>query len=183
MATLRVRDATPADARRIAEIHVAAWKVGYHDLVPAVLLEKMTVESRMPGWRTMLEGGGDAPSYVLVAESGDSLIGWCTVQTPARDVDATREVGELAGLYVHPDAWRTGAGRALTSEALQRLRAAGCTQVTAWVFEGNARARAFYATFGLLPDGTELLHAASGLQQIRLRSRDLTSRRATTQAP
>jgi GNAT superfamily N-acetyltransferase len=70
---------------------------------------------------------------------------------------------------VHPDAWRTGIGRALMDVALGDLRAAGWRWVTLWVLAENQQARAFYARFGFPPDGAEMTDERSGEKEIRLR--------------
>ena len=72
------------------------------------------------------------------------------------------ETGELYTLYVSPAHWSTGAGRALTDAALDRLRAAGCRRVVLWTLTENARARRFYAKAGFAPDGAINVLAALG---------------------
>ena len=58
----------------------------------------------------------------------------------------------------------------LLAAAVSRLREAGWRDVVLWVFGENARACAFYATFGFQPDGSETRHEwAGGQTAIRLR--------------
>jgi GNAT superfamily N-acetyltransferase len=40
---------------------------------------------------------------------------------PSRDDDEEDRVAEIGAIYVHPDAWRTGIGRALMDVALGDL--------------------------------------------------------------
>jgi GNAT superfamily N-acetyltransferase len=60
----------------------------------------------------------------------------------------------LDGLYVLPQWWSRGVGRALHDEVLDRLRADGCERCHLWVLEGNERARRFYERLGWAENGT-----------------------------
>lgn len=43
---MKVRMATPEDVRSIAEIHVAAWRAAYRDLMPQAFLDQVSVDKR-----------------------------------------------------------------------------------------------------------------------------------------
>jgi GNAT superfamily N-acetyltransferase len=60
----------------------------------------------------------------------------------------------LDGLYVQPQWWSRGVGRALHDEVLDRLRAEGCQRCHLWVLEDNDRARQFYERLGWAENGT-----------------------------
>ena len=164
---LAVRRARPADAAAIAGVHVRAWQIGYRGLVPDAILDAMSVREREARWGEILDRD-DAASYTLVAERGRHLIGFCSIIAPSRDEDAGARTAEVAAIYVEPDAWRTGAGSALLSAALQGLRDDGWHAVTLWGFAANARARTFYERFGFALDGREELDERSGQQEVRL---------------
>ena len=76
--------------------------------------------------------------------------------------------GELYALFVHPDHWGVGAGRALADAACADLRAAGCTTVNLWVLEANTRARRFYAKYGFEDTGDRGRSSLNELPEIRL---------------
>jgi ribosomal protein S18 acetylase RimI-like enzyme len=61
--------------------------------------------------------------------------------------------GEIYVIYVHPTAWRQGAGTALLDQALRHLRADGFREAVLWVLPGNQRAIAFYEAAGFVADG------------------------------
>ncbi len=84
----------------------------------------------------------------MVAEEGSDVIGFVSIG-PSRD---ERGVGELYAIYVHPDWWGTGAGRALIARGEQELGAA-YAEATLWVLDDNPRARAFYEAGGWSGDG------------------------------
>lgn len=49
-----IRLATVNDARRIAEVHVAAWKTTYREIFPASVLETLSVDKREASWQEIL---------------------------------------------------------------------------------------------------------------------------------
>ena len=40
-----IRDAEPADARALAQIRVASWRMAYAGIVPGAILERMDLEN------------------------------------------------------------------------------------------------------------------------------------------
>jgi GNAT superfamily N-acetyltransferase len=60
----------------------------------------------------------------------------------------------LDGLYVLPEWWSRGVGRALHDEVLERLRTDGCERCHLWVLDDNHRARRFYERLGWAENGT-----------------------------
>jgi len=150
--TGRVRPATEADARSIAEVHVRAWRWAYRELLPAAHLAGLSVDARAQMWRRSL--AAPAPSTRLLVWDQDGGIRGFVAYGPARDEDApARESGKLYALYLDEDLLGRGAGRALHDAALDALRAAGFAGAVLWVLEDNARGRAFYARRGWAPDG------------------------------
>jgi ribosomal protein S18 acetylase RimI-like enzyme len=164
---VEVRRAVPEDAAAIAAVHVRAWQIAYRGLMPAALLDGLSIEQREQGWRETLIG--EVSLTVYVAVENRAVVGFCAVATPGRDDDAGDGVAEIAAINVDPDVWRTGVGRALIDVALEDLRANGWRWVTLWVLTENQRAREFYARFGFEPDGAEITHEASGASEVRFR--------------
>ena len=79
-------------------------------------------------------------------------------------------MAELYALYVHPDWWSTGTGRALMDRSLARVCAAGYMSITLWVLRDNARARRFYGRAGFAADGARhVLDDLGGVTEIRYR--------------
>jgi GNAT superfamily N-acetyltransferase len=116
-------------------------------------------------WRDQL-----ADVDVLVAQTTGQpgLTGFAALAVPARDVDETG-VGEVTALYVDPDRWRGGVGRALIDAAAAELREEGCDVAVVWCLEGNSRGLAFYAALGFADDGGR--RAFDGFPEVRLRAR------------
>jgi GNAT superfamily N-acetyltransferase len=59
---LTIRRATAADARAIAGVHVASWRVGYRGLVSQQKLDRLDVDEREQRWKEWI---GDAMHEAL----------------------------------------------------------------------------------------------------------------------
>ena len=99
-------------------------------------------------------------ALVLVAEL-ESLLGFCA-SGPSRDADATLATGEITALYVEPERWRTGIGRALIEATLRSAPERNFAKLTLWVLSGNLPARRFYEASGFSADGVTKAELRSG---------------------
>jgi GNAT superfamily N-acetyltransferase len=156
-----VRRATVADARDIADVHVRAWQVAYRHAFPAAKLDALTVDEREERWRRSLE-----EQTVFVAEDGGTVVGWASAGA-SRDADGE---GELYGLYVAPEAWGRGAGRALIGQVEAEL-ARNHPEAILWVLEDNPRARRFYEQAGWGLDGARKRDVFLGVEVDEVRYR------------
>lgn len=155
-------DATPDDAEAVLAVKDASWREAYAHLLPADFLAHGLGASpdRAERWRRFLAPEG--PGRFALVRSGGRLVGFAGAG-PARDEDApTAE--ELYTVYVLAEMHGTGAALALIERVL------GGQPACLWVFEGNARARAFYAKLGFVPDGSRALDEIGGtaLYEIRM---------------
>jgi GNAT superfamily N-acetyltransferase len=152
--TGRVRPATAADARSIADVHVRAWRWAYRELLPTAHLAALSVDAREQLWLRSL--AAPAPTTHLLVWDQDGGIRGFVAYGPARDEDpGAREAGKIYALYLDEELLGHGAGRALHDAALGALRGAGFTGAVLWVLEDNARGRAFYGQQGWAPDGLQ----------------------------
>ncbi|NUR99962.1 MAG: GNAT family N-acetyltransferase [Kribbellaceae bacterium] len=145
-------------------MRVASWRGAFTGLVPQDFLDAMDPAAIAASWVDSIAAGR---SRIHVALRDDHVIGYAGVG-PERDPEAPPNTGELYALFVHPDHWGTGAGRALADAACADLRAVGCTNVRLWVLEANIRARTFYTRYGFM-ETTDRTHSSLGnLPEIRL---------------
>jgi len=149
-ATLRIRKATPEDARSVAEVHVGSWRHAYRWMLPDAYLDRLSVDDREAMWR---EAFADEASGAFVAEAGGRIVGFASFG-PSRDQDASADIGEIPAIYVEPSVLGGGVGRELMGAATAALRDAGYRRATLWVLEANERARRFYGKAGWTWDGT-----------------------------
>jgi len=167
---VQLRWASVEDARGVATVHVDAWRAAYPGLVPQEVLDGLSVETRTEGWTRWIGASlaDDDHHRLLVAEEGGRVLGWASFGA-GRD-EGAEGLGELAGLYVHPDAWARSVGRALITRATEELAALGFGSAYLWVLRGNERAGRFYERQGWLDDGGR--KTVDGLEELR-RSRSL----------
>jgi len=87
----------------------------------------------------------------LVSEREGVVTGFVNLGA-TRDQEAS-SVGELFAMYVLPEEWGQGVGRALMFETLKALRDEGFAEAILWVLEDNPRTRRFYELSGWCLDG------------------------------
>ena len=169
-APVLVRRAAVEDARAIAEINVAGWQAAYRGILPDDYLENLPVRAREIALQSRLhrDEQGEAPAWV--AERDGRAIGYLS-SGPPRDDDVTPPAAEVYALYVVPQAWRTGAGRALMETAGSHWQKRGVATLVLWVLEANARGRTFYGAMGWSPDGGRQPVELGGSTTIELRYR------------
>lgn len=161
-----IRPATPDDAERIAEVHIASVRHAYAGLVDDDYLTGLDVSARAAWWREMFAAAGG--TQVWVAESEGTIVGFGSLG-PSEDEDASRTTLQLHTLYLEPAAWGRGVARDLMRTILSEVPAGA--DVTLWVPTANERARHFYRRNGFVADGVERVESVSGepLQQVRYR--------------
>jgi GNAT superfamily N-acetyltransferase len=162
-ASVRIRVATAADAHAIETIRVRGWRSAYRHVFPPADLDAFPIDPSR--WRARLET--PPPGWTtFVAETHTGVVGFASVG-PSRDEEG---VGELYAIYVDPDAWSTGTGRALIERAEEQLRAE-YPSATLWVLEDNPRARAFYERAGWAADGDWKAEQRFGVRAAEVRYR------------
>lgn len=143
------------DAPQLARIHCLAWQAAYVGIMPANFLASLEVSSATERWRAILT---DASGVVKVCERASGIVGFCSFGK-SRDDDAEPNQAEIYSINVHPNEWRRGVGRELTSHAVADLRQRGFGPVTLWVASENGRARRFYEALGFSEEGRSRVEA------------------------
>jgi GNAT superfamily N-acetyltransferase len=163
-----VRAASVEDAPVIARVHVAAWRAAYRHLLPHEYLDQLDEDRRAEVWARLLGSEGER-SRTYVTEMDDGIIGFANA-APSRDPDADASTtGEIPAIYVHPDSWGAGAGRALIRADRGWLVQAGFHSATLWVLADNVRARKFYEADGWRHDGTVKHDESRGFPVVEVR--------------
>jgi L-amino acid N-acyltransferase YncA len=121
MTVATIRAAEPADARAIAQVHVASWRWAYADDLPQAVLDVLSVDERQRMWREAIE---DLHGAVEVADHEGRVVGFVSTG-PTRDDDAADGTGELFAIYLDKAAAGTGVGAALLERAELDLRGQG----------------------------------------------------------
>ena len=146
MTLVHLRRAGVSDAAAIAEFQTSCWNDVYAGRVSDAYLAATTADVREARWRDRLAGARD----VIVACDPEivGVVSWVR--------------GELCSLYVARSRWGTGVADALLEASLDDSSA------FLWVFEANARARAFYARHGFVDTGERAVDADTGLSELRM---------------
>jgi ribosomal protein S18 acetylase RimI-like enzyme len=153
IARVYIRRAEPRDAAAIARVHVDSWQAGYLGLIPASILNRLSVAGQTTSWARLLRGGGTPGSRTLVLSLGESVVGFSSAGPTRDDEDGPAAVGEIYTIYLVPAAWGRGLGGELLDAVQGELARRGFREATIWVLEGNTRARRFYELAGFEPDG------------------------------
>lgn len=161
-----IRPVRAADAEALGVMHHQAWVDTYRHALPGDYWDRWTAAASVLRWRRVLSD--DAPQGVqrLLAQDAGEVAGFVVVG-PARVVPgraAAARPTELWSLYVALAHLGSGLGQRLLDAALEPTAPAEL-----WVFEQNARARAFYHRNRFQPDGAAFVDGRfPELTEIRL---------------
>lgn len=157
-----IRPAVVADAPRLGEVHVQAWRWAYRRLMPDDLLDSLRPESRARAWESWLSEPSVDGFEAWVAEADGEIVGFASSKE-ARDDDLPSATAELLTIYLLEPFLGKGLGHAMLTEAEASWRAAGYESAVLWVLESNARTRTFYEDHGWVTDGsTKMQDLGSG---------------------
>lgn len=173
MADVSVRPATAGDVAEIARIQVDTWRFAYTDVVPAAVLDALTIDTAVQAWTDAVTAPPSVRHHVLVALEQQWLVGFVAL-APADDLGpddpdpaTTVSVGPL---IVEPRWGRRGHGSRLMAAAVDHARADGMTRAICWIPEADQVSREFLIGAGWAPDGlVRALDTGAGeLREIRL---------------
>ena len=158
-----IRRAVLADAEAISDVMRASWFAAYSGIIDDDVIDQVTapddgerVRERFrsrPWSRTVVacDEPGNVVGYASFGPERDMFdLAW---PPPLTAAGVAGETAELYALYVHPDAWSAGCGRALMDLVLVKTAKLGYPEIVLWVLERNNRARRFYERAGYVRDG------------------------------
>ena len=134
-----IRYPSQNDLSAIGHVYCEGWKAAYRGIVPDDFLDRLTDENCSP--RAVRSGGA------LVCERDGQIIGAASFGA-LRDSD-DKQTGELYSIYVLPEYWSKGAGRALFDAACSALYKDGYARMFLWALAENKRALRFYRKMGM----------------------------------
>jgi GNAT superfamily N-acetyltransferase len=149
-----IRGAQPEDALAVAKVHVRSWQSAYVSHLPDDYLARLDPIAAAERYSFGIDRADTPHTLLAVGDEGGQIIGFASTG-PSNGAEPGRQLGEVYGLYVDPDRWRTGCGRQLMAAARARLAELGFTEAVLWVLDGNGRAEAFYRADGWTRDGAE----------------------------
>jgi ribosomal protein S18 acetylase RimI-like enzyme len=152
MTSVLVRSAVVDDADAIARVHARSWQAAYRGLMPDHVLDGIDVEARARWHREHLRQPPAGSAVFVAVDTAEQTIGFTIV-------GESDDGAAVFAIYVDPERWGAGAGRALMDAAVAHLTAAGPRPVRLWTLDGNERARRFYERRGFVADGAVGSHA------------------------
>lgn len=145
---ITIRPARVEEANSLAELHYAAWKVGYQGIMPDEVMQALDLQEFYPRWHYRLSPAG-AGHHILVAEQGSKVVGFATYGLSREAMQIPSTYMEIYTLYVHPDFWGQGVGGQLMKSVFQQMVQEEIKGCFLWVLKSNARARLFYEHLGM----------------------------------
>ncbi len=144
-----IRFASVSDAKAIASVHVASWKVIYRGHIPEKILDNLSVNDREDLWLSLLNN----TAKVLVLEQKQQIVGFVSFCSGRdQDIDSS-SVAEITAIYLNPNKWRKGLGKLLLRAAIEEIIKDGYKSIYAWVLDSNIQARNFYENLGFISRG------------------------------
>jgi ribosomal protein S18 acetylase RimI-like enzyme len=139
---ITIRNARPADAEEIAEVHDAAWRDAYRGVIPGRELEKMVARRGPKWWQGAIRRG----SRLVVLDFDESIGGYASYGR--NRLPKLPYQGEIFELYLAPEFQGLGFGRRLFEVVRKDLLEHGYHTLLVWALAGNERATGFYQHLG-----------------------------------
>ena len=104
-----VRDASPADADAIAQLHALSWRTAYRGILADDYLDNVAEDDRRLDWRTRFSEADAGTRLVRLAVDDDRIAGFMCVY-----LDSDERWGALLdNLHIHPEKKGQGVGHHL----------------------------------------------------------------------
>ena len=146
---IEIKPIESAMPRDVADIFVSSWKTGYRGLVSDSYLDALDVDDMVSKWENWLEIV--QPGFVAYTDTqaaGFISCGKIRTRPPGDRGIVPLYAAEVYALYVKPDYFRKGLGKALMIEAAKSLKEKKLNSLVLWVIKKNKPALSFYEGLG-----------------------------------
>jgi N-acetylglutamate synthase-like GNAT family acetyltransferase len=138
--SVSVREAMPDDVEAVGDVARDAWYAAYGGFLDPRTIKRGLAENYDPD---LVEAGIDHEEIAFfVAEADGKVVGYASAEQTWADE------AELHTLYVHPDRWGEGVGRALFERVEAWARQRDIDRVAAAALSENAVATQFFEALG-----------------------------------
>ena len=164
-----IRAATAGDAEAIARVHTLSWQLTYQGIMSKDFLDGLQWETRFESWNKILSDPRPDSSSIFVSTTIDGAVNGFASIGEVRDEDLRpQKFFELYAIYVAPEYWDLGFGKALLNAALTSVPS-GTAGVSLWVLTQNERGRRFYERRGFEFGGIHRIEQIGGrdLEEMR----------------
>ncbi|WP_442602643.1 GNAT family N-acetyltransferase [Paenibacillus sp. KN14-4R] len=141
---MQIRAAQPQDAKQIAHVHVASWRMTYQGIISDDYLANLSVENREKRWESIF-ANRNPDNQIWVVEDQGTIVGFANCGA-SRDKDKPFDA-EIYAIYFLQEYQGKGLGSALFRRVVQELVKHKFTSLLVWVLEGNS-ALSFYQKLG-----------------------------------
>ena len=143
VANIHYREATVADCRAVAEVHVRSWRESFADIVPQTFMDKLSVDNRTKAFE---ERFSERSYKMYVAEVPNrGIVGFADFGEP-RESFGTYEA-ELYAIYLLLEFQRKGIGAKLFGLIIEALVSRGKNSMYLLALEVSPY-RTFYEKMG-----------------------------------
>lgn len=144
-----IREFTKDDIDACAALHKSSCRESEKGIIFDEDLDRYDDDHFIENWT---EWSGYKETSIFVAEDNNQIIGFVMfgkVKTrPPFDKGIVPKFGgEIYALYIHPDHFRQGVGKALFLKACEELTTQKITSMILWAMKKNKRACGFYDSF------------------------------------
>ncbi|MBS1914551.1 MAG: GNAT family N-acetyltransferase [Bacteroidetes bacterium] len=144
---VRLRPASGADARAIAEVQVAAWRTAYRGIIDTAYLASLNAEERAAQWERWFGSPDLERRSLLVAMNAERGVIGFAAAGPERACNDER-AGELYAIYLLAEWQRHGIGARLFRESAAALQSIGMQTMLVWVLRDNPGRRFYHRMNG-----------------------------------
>lgn len=147
---LNIRPFLSDDIQACATLHKASRRESEKNVIMDCDLDRYDLDHFVKNWT---EWSQYKETKILIAEKDNKIIGFILFGKIRTRPNFDRGVvprysAEIYALYVHPDHFRQGVGKALFARACLNLIDQKLTSMVLWAFEKNKRACDFYESMG-----------------------------------
>lgn len=140
--SIEIRRASWGDAKEIAGVHDAAWRLAYRGIIPGRELEKLVLRRGPNWWAEAIDKG----LGIMVLEFDNAIAGYATFgRNRARSLPFA---GEIYEFYLAPNYQGIGLGKRLFAATRAQLARHKLNGHIAWALADNAPAQSFYTRLG-----------------------------------
>jgi GNAT superfamily N-acetyltransferase len=136
------------DVPAIAALHITAWRQAYAGIIPQQVLDELSVDESINRWQERIEKP-KSTEQLLIVVNNDDVLGFAMFGESREAMNLPQAYGEIYALYVHPNHWRKGAGKALIHNAFKWFDENHFPGVYLWTLKENRQARSFYENAGM----------------------------------
>ena len=139
-----IRKVQPGDENSLALIQTESWKAAFRGILDDETLARVTQLDRATAMYKRMLDENKGNGYLLLLEGQPHGLAYWDA---ARDAELAGKA-ELIAIHSLQGNWRKGYGGLMMDRVLTDAARAGYREIALWVFEKNARARAFYEAKG-----------------------------------